>query len=69
MIRRGKLYHVVPEDEYFRLMRGQEKMSKVRYVRCCVQKIKRHTKYVSGFKQSYSVVKKSLIAYVGGGTI
>jgi len=33
-------------------------MSKGRRVRCCVQKIKRHTEYVSGFKQSYSGIKK-----------
>ena len=25
IIRRGKFYHVVPEDEYFKLMRRQEK--------------------------------------------
>ena len=41
-------------------------MSKGRRVRCCVQKIKRHTKYVFDFKQSYSVFKKSLIIDGGG---
>lgn len=42
-------------------------MSKGKRVRCCVQKIKRHTEYVSGFKQSYSVVKKCLIIDGGRG--
>jgi len=35
-------------------------------MRCCVQKIKRHTEYVSGFKNTIQRSKKRLIIDGGG---